>query len=239
MGRSQVTRESLLAGAKAARGIAVVVDVYRAFTCAPLLFSLGLERSILVSSPEEALAMKKKEPELLLVGELSGLPVEGFDLGNSPSQILKQAEGTFSGKTAVQRTSSGVQGALAALEGADEVLLGSYTLALATSRYILSRSPERVSLVAMGVQLKQEAPEDEWCARYIAHLLGASDYDHNQAMRDILFDRTTQKFLDPERLEFPPEDPLLCLQPNIHDFVLRASHEKGQVVVRKVLVAIS
>ena len=28
------------------------------------------------------------------------------------------------------------------------------------------------------------APEDEWCARYIAHLLGIGEYNHNEALRD-------------------------------------------------------
>jgi 2-phosphosulfolactate phosphatase len=239
MSQIEITLDSLLPGAKAARGVAVVVDVYRAFTCAPLLFSLGLDRSILVADPEEALALKEKDPGLILVGEVKGVPIEGFDLGNSPSQILKQPPGFFEGKTAVQRTSAGVQGALAALERADEVLLGSYTLARAISRYVLAKPPRRVSIVAMGVQLKEKAPEDEWCARYISHLLNGTDYDHNQAMRDILFHETTQKFLDRGRAEFPCEDPLLCLQPDIHDFVLRAVREERQVVVRKVPVHMS
>ena len=225
-----------MTGAKAARGVAVVVDVYRAFTCAPLLFSLGLERSILVADPEEALDMKKKDSGLVLVGEVKGVPIQGFDLGNSPSQILRQPRGFFQARTAVQRTSAGVQGALAALEGADEVLLGSFTLAQAVSHYILSRSPDKVSIVAMGIQLKEKAPEDEWCARFISYLLGAGDYDHNQAMREILFHQTTQKFLKRDREEFPPEDPLLCLQPNIYDFVLRAAKEGDHVVVRRIRV---
>lgn len=233
MAPMQVTCDRLLAGAQAAQGIAVVVDVFRAFTCTPFLFSMGIERSILVATPEEALAMKQQDRSLILVGELKGVPIQGFDLGNSPSQILNQGKAFFTGKTVVQRTSSGVQGALAALDVADEVLLASYCLANATARYILSRSPERVSIVAMGVQLKEIAPEDEWCARYIAHLLSAADYDHNDALRDILFHETTQKFLRGDRAEFPAEDPVLCLQRDIHEFALKVYREGNLVVVRK------
>jgi len=229
----QVTCDSLLQGAQTARGIAVVVDVFRAFTCAPLLFSLGLEQSILVATPEEAFALKRQDESLILTGELKGIPIEGFDLGNSPSQILRKDPAFFQGKTAVQRTSSGVQGAIAALGGADEVLLASYSLARATARYILSNSSKRVSIVAMGVELKEKAPEDEWCARYIAHLLGAADYDHNEALRNILFQETTQKFLSSNRPEFPPEDPILCLQRDIHDFVLKASRKGDLVIVKE------
>jgi 2-phosphosulfolactate phosphatase len=222
-----------LAGAKGASGIAVVVDVFRAFTCTPLMFSLGIEGSILVATPEEALSLKQLDPDLILVGEMGGGPIEGFDLGNSPSKILTQGSGFFRDKMVVQRTSAGVQGALAALDVAEEVLLGSYVLSAATARYIIARAPERVSIVAMGVQLKEKAPEDEWCAQYIAHLVGGADYDHNAALTEILFHETTQKFLRADKAHFPAEDPILCLQRDIYDFVLKVMREGDRVVVRK------
>ena len=54
----------LLAGAKAARGMAVIIDVFRAFTCTPLMLALGLKKSILVSHPSEALALKNRDKDL-------------------------------------------------------------------------------------------------------------------------------------------------------------------------------
>jgi len=229
----QITRDSLLPGAQAARGLAVIIDVFRAFTCAPLMFSLGIENIILVSTPAEGLALKDQNPDLLLVGELGGVPIEGFDLGNSPSQILHQDPLTFKGRTVVQRTSSGVQGALAALERADEVLLASYALAKSTATYIRKKNSRRVSIVAMGWNLKVEAPEDEYCARYIAHLLKREGYDHTQALRNIIFHETTQKFLRGDKVYYPPSDPILCLQRDIYDFVLRAERVADHVTVRR------
>jgi 2-phosphosulfolactate phosphatase len=229
----KVTRGSLLSGAQNARGIAVVVDVFRAFTCTPIMFSLGIRGSILVASPEEGLAMKKENPALVLVGEMAGVPIDGFDLGNSPSQILRLGRTFFADKMVVQRTSAGVQGALAALDAAAEVLLGSYVNSKATAKEIVSRNPDQVSIVAMGVQLKEKAPEDEWCARYIAHLLGHSEYDHNEALREIVFHETTQKFLRGDKAHFPAEDPVLCLQRDIYDFSLRVAREDALVIVRK------
>jgi 2-phosphosulfolactate phosphatase len=230
----EVTHTRLLEGAQTAKGVAVIIDVFRAFTCAPLLFSLGIQKSILVSTPEEAFALKEKNSQLVLIGEVGGIPIEGFDLGNSPSEILKKGTAFFDGKTVVQRTSSGVQGVLMALDVADEVLPASYSLAKSTARYILSKQPPRVSIVSMGWALKHIAPEDEWCGVYIAHLLGVNDYDHNKALEEILYNQTTQKFFDPEKPHFPPEDPIICLQLNIHDFVLRASRDDGAVVVNKI-----
>jgi 2-phosphosulfolactate phosphatase len=169
-----------------------------------------------------------------LIGEVDGIPIEGFDLGNSPSEILKKGATFFDGKTVVQRTSSGVQGVLMALDVADEVLPASYTLAKSTARYILSKNPPRVSIVSMGWALKYIAPEDEWCGVYIAHLLGVNDYNHNKALEAILYNQTTQKFFDPAKPHFPPEDPIMCLQLDVHDFVLRATRDDGAVVVNKI-----
>lgn len=228
-----ISRASLLEGAKSARGVAVIIDVFRAFTCSPLLFSLGIQKSILVSTPEDAFALKESNKDFALIGEVDGIPIEGFDLGNSPSEILKRGASFFSGKTVVQRTSSGVQGVLAALDVADEVLPASYALAKSTARYILSNQPQHVSLVAMGWALKEIAPEDEWCARYISHLLGVGDYNHNEALGEILFNKMTQKFFNPDQPHFPPEDPILCLQPNIYDFVLKAQREGNLVAIHK------
>ena len=229
----QISCDRLLEGARRAEGTAVIIDVFRAFTCTPLLFALGIEKSILVPAREQAFALREKDPGLILIGEVSGIPIQGFDLGNSPSEILSKAPGFFKGRTVVQRTSSGVQGVLAAMDGADEVLLGSYVIAKATARYLLAKGPKRVSLVAMGWDLEEVAPEDEWCVRYFSHLLVNAPYDHLEALREIVFHRTTQKFLRMKEAYFPPEDPLFCLQRDMYDLVLRARREGELVVAEK------
>ena len=91
-----------------------------------------------------------------------------------------------------------------------------------------------MSLVAMGWDLRERAPEDEWCARYISHLLGTGDYDHNEALREIIFHKTTRRFLHSQAVYFPPEDPVLCMQRDIYDFVLTAEKKEDLVVVRKI-----
>ena len=235
----KINRSRLLPGAKNARGLAVIIDVFRAFSCTPLLFSIGVKTVIFVASPAHALKLKQHDSNLILIGEVSGAPIEGFDFGNSPSQILDMDPGFFKDKTVVQRTSSGVQGAIAALDQAAEVLLGSYGLAKSTVRYILSRDPQEVSLVAMGWDLKEPAPEDEYCACYIAHLLGSGAYNHLQALREIIFHESTQKFLAGDESYFPPEDPILCLQRDIYDFVLRAKQKGNLVIVEKIVAGMS
>lgn len=230
----QISCDRLLEGARHAEGTAVIVDVFRAFTCTPLLFTLGIQKSILVATQEHAFALREEDPTRILVGEISGIPIEGFDLGNSPSEILGKDPAFFEGRTVVQRTSSGVQGVLAAMDVADEVLLGSYVVAGATARYILAEDRKRVSLVAMGWNMKEPAPEDEGCIRYLFHLLGDAPYDHLTALREIVFHSTTQKFLRAEKTYFPPEDPLFCLQRDLFDFAVRAERQGDLVVATRI-----
>lgn len=230
----QVIQDSFLAGAQAAKGLAVIIDVFRAFTCTPLLFSLGIEKSILVATPQEAFKLKSDNNDVLLIGEVSGIPIKGFDLGNSPSTIRRQDPSLFKGRTVVQRTSAGVQGALAALTVADEVLVAGYTVARATADYILAKKPRLVSLIAMGWELKERAPEDESCARYIAHLLGAGEYDHNKALGEIVANETAQRFLRADNPHFPAEDPILCLQRDVYDFALGVKRNQTQVWVHPI-----
>jgi 2-phosphosulfolactate phosphatase len=108
----RVVRKSLLAGAQEAEGLAVIIDVLRAFTCAAFMMHLGAERVVLLAGPEAALDLKP-EQGYLAVGEVEGKMVPGFDLDNSHSQSLTAGRALFAGRTVAQRTSAGVTGALA------------------------------------------------------------------------------------------------------------------------------
>ena len=53
-----VERRSLLDGAADARGMVIVIDVLRAFSCSALMFHYGVRDLALVRTPEEALAFR-------------------------------------------------------------------------------------------------------------------------------------------------------------------------------------
>jgi 2-phosphosulfolactate phosphatase len=217
-----IRRLSLAEGARAAEGVAVIIDVFRAFTCEPLMFHCGARRIILEGDPDACRAFRSIDPTAVLVGEINEEPIEGFDLTNSPSLILAGGRAQFDGRTVVHRTTSGVTGALAALERCDEVLLASYAVARPTADYILGRRPEVVSIVAMGMRSQAKAPEDEACGDYIESLLGNRPYDHVRALAGILADETARKFLRNDKPHLPSADPALCLQRDLFDFALRA-----------------
>ena len=54
----KILRESCLSGAGRAEGIAVVIDVFRAFSCAPLLFHFDIGKLFLEPDPDRALSLK-------------------------------------------------------------------------------------------------------------------------------------------------------------------------------------
>jgi 2-phosphosulfolactate phosphatase len=227
----RVVRKHLLVGAEQAEGVAVVIDVMRAFTCAAVMFHLGAQRIILLAEPEAVLALKR-EQGLLAVGEVDGRKVDGFDLGNSPSHILAAGREMFAGRTVALRTSAGVTGAVAAARRVEVVILGSFVTAAAIARYVqtLTPPPAVVSLVAMGAGGREVTPDDEACADYVEHLLTGEPYDHITALRRVVEHECTRKFLLGDQEHFPVADPLYCLQRDLFDFVILATLENGRLV---------
>jgi 2-phosphosulfolactate phosphatase len=234
----RILRKSLLAGARQAKGLVVIIDVMRAFTSAAFMMHLGASKIVLLAEPEAVLELKR-DKGYLAVGEVGGKRVPGFDLGNSPSHILAAGRDLFAGRVVAQRTSAGVTGAVAAAPAGqmgDGLILGSYVTAGAIARHIhrLSPAPEIVSLVAMGSAGTEVTPDDEACADYLEHLLTGRAYDHVAALRRVVEHECTRKFLRADQAHFPPADPVYCLQRDLFDFVLAASLEDGQLVARRV-----
>lgn len=230
-----VQRKHLLAGAREAEGLAVVIDVYRAFTTAALMMHLGATKIVLMAKPEEVLQFKS-ETGCVAAGEVGGRMAPGFDLGNSPAAILAAGRNLFAGQVVAQRTSAGVTGAVAASRSAEKVILGSYVTSRAIARYIhgLSPAPGIVSLVAMGMAGREATPDDERCADYIDHLLTGRPYDHTAALLEIVEHECSQKFLRGDQAHYPPADPIYCLQRDLFDFVLVAEMDRGQLVAHRV-----
>ena len=227
----KIIRKSLAKGAREARGLVVIIDVFRAFSCEPLFFHFGAKKVILEADPERAIAIKEEHPEYILVGEIDEVPIEGADLGNSPTHIILRGEKYFRDRTVVHRTTAGVTGVSAAIEKAEEVLLGSFLMARAIAGYIKGKNPDRVTLVAMGDRTIQQSPEDEACADYLEHLLAGKAYDPIKSLKEILFQPTAQKFISGIKEYLPREDPIFCLQRDLFDFVLIAGRVNNQILV--------
>ncbi len=217
----EIRRLSLLDGARRATGSVVIIDVFRAFTTAAFVMANGAETIIPVGGVEEALELRRRHPGWLIMGEAHGHRVPGFDYGNSPDEVGRV---NFAGKTVIQRTSSGVQGILAASR-ADEELLGSFVIAEATVEYLRRRNPGVVSIVAMGWEGEYEAMEDELCAEYLEERLRGGRPDFPDMARRIRADPQGAKFFDPNQTSFREGDFHAAMSLDRFGFALRV--DKG------------
>jgi len=208
----------LIEGARQARGLTVIIDVFRAFTVESYFARNNAARIIPVGDVETALRYRAEHPGTILCGERGGAIIEGFDYGNSPSQLENV---DFTGKTVVHTTSAGTQG-IANAVGADEILAGSLVAAKAIAAYIRKKQPEEVSLVCMGLAGQERTEEDTFCAEYIRALLldeALPDLDEGVA---LIRATSGAKFFDPAQASvFPERDFHLSLQADTVPFVLR------------------
>jgi len=214
----------LIEGARQARGLTVVIDVFRAFSAEAWMCFRGAERIIPVGDVQTAFDYRTAHPGALLCGERGGRIIDGFDFGNSPS-ALEHAD--LTGKTVVHTTSAGTQG-IANASGADEIVAGSLVNARAIADYIRSRNPQEVSLVCMGLAGREETDEDTLCARYIKSLLENQPLENMEEEVERLSRTDGAKFFDPAQQDvFPQHDFHLSTQVDRFDFVLRYNRETG------------
>jgi 2-phosphosulfolactate phosphatase len=138
--------------AELAAGVVVVIDVLRASTTITTALAAGAREVIPCAEVEQAriradqlgrrhpasakalvaatadaakivaAGIHESDRGPLLGGERGGLPIDGFDLGNSPSEFTAQA---IAGRTVVFTTTNGTK-ALLACTAAQRVLIGSF-----------------------------------------------------------------------------------------------------------------
>ncbi len=129
------------AGARAAArsGAAVaVIDAFRASTSVCVLVSRGV-RVVPVAPLEEALRAEAD----YRIGERGSARVEGFDFGNSPTELADVD--LRPGATAVLSTTNGTR-VIQAAEGARIVLTGAFVNASALAEELLDLGPEVVAV---------------------------------------------------------------------------------------------
>ena len=221
----------LTEGARAARGITVVIDVFRAMTVETYLMQRGAEKIIPVGDVAWAFDYQRQHPDCILCGERGGKIIDGFHFGNSPSQI---ENADLTGKTVIHTTSAGTQGIANAIH-ADEIIAGSLLSARAIAAYIKRKNPADVSLVCMGLAAVEQTEEDNLCAEYIKSLLEGNPLPDLQARMDDLKNTSGAKFFDPaQQSVFPERDFHLCLRADTVPFILRLKKEGNLGVMERV-----
>jgi 2-phosphosulfolactate phosphatase len=218
-------------GAKKARGVAVIIDVFRAFSVCCYAVDAGAVRIIATASVDDAFLLKKKYSDSVLIGERNERTIEGFDFGNSPTEIIKS---DLHHKTVILTTTAGTQGLVNAT-AADTVLTGSIVNARAIVNYIKNFNPDHVSLVAMGYRANISAYEDLLCAEMIASSLKEKTDKFDDRISDLK-NSSGKRFFIPENIGFsPPTDFFLCTMVDKFNFILKAERRfDGNIDLMKV-----
>jgi len=215
-----------VAGAREARGIAVVIDVFRAFSVAAYAFDAGAVRVLPVAGIEDAKVLGRRYPGVVLAGERHARRLPGFDIGNSPTEA--RAIG-LQGKVLVHTTHAGTQGLVHAT-GADEVLTGAFVNISAVCRYIRGRAPARVSLVRMGHEARARCAEDDLYAECLRLLLLGQPAPLAEVRERLRDAPAAVKFFDPACDWAPRDDFEYCTDVDRFGFVLRLKRTPGEPV---------
>src|SRR3989339_400165 len=126
----------------------VVIDVLRASTTIIHALNAGAAEIIPCGEVEQARALAADFPreEVVLGGERGGLPIDGFDLGNSPSEYTPDR---VAGRTIVFTTTNGTR-AMMRCRKAGRVLIGAFVNASAVAEQLVGC--ERISLLCAGTE---------------------------------------------------------------------------------------
>ena len=217
-------------GARSAQGIAVVIDVFRAFSVAAYAFSRGAATVIPVGAVEDARELKRQHPDWLLIGERHARPLPGFDCGNSPTDLGKI---DVAGRTIIHTTHAGTQGLTNALR-ADEVITGALVNAAAIVRYVESRQPEIVTIVRMGHEARENSDEDDICAELLRSRLSGEPMPTDGIRERLRGASSAQKFFDPACDWAPEGDFELCTRVDVFDFVLQLDRSSAPPRLRPI-----
>jgi 2-phosphosulfolactate phosphatase len=158
-------------------GVAVVIDVLRATTTMIHALAAGCDAIMPCGEIDEARRVARSLPvgASLLAGERQGLPIEGFDLGNSPGDCTPD---NCSGKTLVMTTTNGTRAILASLD-ADRVLVAAFVNRKATIE-ALKVDGRPIHMVCAGTD-GQISLEDSMLAGALAHELDSWAWEDSEA----------------------------------------------------------
>ena len=161
--------------------VVLVIDTLRATTTAVTYLERGADALLLTSTPEVALGLKTEG--FLLGGERGGLPIPGFDFGNSPVEAQSQ---NFTGKTIVMNTTNGTGASHVAAQTGKHIFLAALTNAHAAARRAKAQATEEVAIVCAGTD-EHVGLEDVYTAGVLAeYLLSLREFSIDDGTRIAL-----------------------------------------------------
>lgn len=211
-----------------ARWIAVVIDVFRAFSTEAYIMNNGAKYIIPVMSLEEAFELRNKNPNCVLVWERQWIKPEWFDYGNSPTELEHI---NLANKVVIHTTTNGTVW-LINTKNAEIVITWSFVNAWAIIKYIRQSALETVSLISTAPQ--NEENEDLILARYIQDVLLNKEIDCWQ-ITEMIRKTSVFQYLFNE-IWVPKSDFDLCLDINKFDFVIQQAYMWSQCILKRINV---
>jgi 2-phosphosulfolactate phosphatase len=123
-----------------AENVCVIVDVLRASSSIVTLLERGCEAVVAAADTEIARELHTTLPDHLLCGEEHGLPPEGFDYGNSPSEFSRL---DLVGERAILATSNGTRVLASTAAEAPVVMVGCLLNRMAVAQAAVGIAGER------------------------------------------------------------------------------------------------
>jgi 2-phosphosulfolactate phosphatase len=219
--------------AQQARGVVIAIDVIRAFTVAAYAFAGGARCMELVRTVEEAHALRERDPDALLAGEIGGRLIPGFDFNNSPTLMASR---DVRDRLIIQRTGAGTQGAVSAVN-ASHILLCSLVNARATAAYArqLATSSEAGGIITLlptasnaNANTGLDWNEDEVCADYLEALLTNPEQAETILTKGIDHLQSENRFtwFEPGSFDAPYEDIAAILAVDRFAFAMQGTHKQ-------------
>ncbi len=221
---------STLESAPSSCQAAVVIDVCRAFTTAAFAFNAGALNVIMTDTVENSLELKAAYSGSLVMGEVGGARVPSFDLWNSPTEMAKL---DLSGRTIIQRTSSGTQGMMM-YSHKQPLLAGSFVIADATIAYLTEHAMESLTLVVTGARNGMGGVEDFALAEYLEARLNGKLVEAKPFLDRASTWVGSAQSDDTETNQILASDLALCLDIDRFDFALLAQTINGQLQLKPV-----
>ncbi|HKV50529.1 MAG TPA: 2-phosphosulfolactate phosphatase [Gemmatimonadaceae bacterium] len=158
---------SMLSPAAVTGRVVAVIDVLRASTTIVTALANGARNVVPLESADAVITRAKQfeRADVRTAGEQKMQPIPGFDLGNSPREMTREA---VDGKTVLFTTTNGTA-TLLAVQGARDVVIATYVnvSAVASLLRTAARGGTDISIVCAGRE-RQFSLEDAACAgRYV------------------------------------------------------------------------
>jgi 2-phosphosulfolactate phosphatase len=220
----EVIHATGIEGARQARGVAVVIDVLRAFTVSAYALAGGARECLLVTTTDEARALAAKIPGALLSAEEDGLPLPGIAISNSPTLIVAA---DLKDRVLVQRSTAGTQVTAAVRQGVD-IFAASLVVARATVQACLLRRPAQLTLIASA-----DHPEDHACAHYMEAFVRGEKPDLDRLLKPLRDTGRYGRLMSGTWPGFPATDLELALTPDRFDFAMPVTGGPGYLTLTK------